>query len=62
MMLHALVLAFENPAVLWNAPLLTGDFHMIRTIFGDTSGLIQRLREILAIACPTCGRETTVEL
>jgi 23S rRNA pseudouridine955/2504/2580 synthase len=62
MMLHALVLAFENPAVLWNAPLLTGDFHMIRTIFGDTSGLIQRLREILAIACTTCGRETTIDL
>ncbi len=62
MMLHALVLALENPATMWTAPLPSGDYHMVRSIFGDASGLVKRLQEILAVACTTCPRNATIQL
>ncbi|MFW5694133.1 MAG: RluA family pseudouridine synthase [Alkalispirochaeta sp.] len=62
MMLHALVLALENPATMWTAPLPSGDYHMVRSIFGDASGVVTRLQEILAIACTTCPRNATIQL
>jgi len=62
MMLHALVLALENPATMWTAPLPSGDYHMVRSIFGDASGMVKRLQEILAIACTTCPRNATIQL
>ncbi|MEX2444888.1 MAG: hypothetical protein WD492_14910, partial [Alkalispirochaeta sp.] len=62
MMLHALVLALEKPATVWNAPLPSGDYHMLRSVFGDVSGLVKRLQEILAVACTTCPRTATMRL
>ncbi len=62
MLLHALVLALENPATMWTGPLPSGDYHMVRSIFGDASGIVKRLQEILAIACTTCPRTATIQL
>jgi 23S rRNA pseudouridine955/2504/2580 synthase len=61
-LLHAHVLAFEHPAVLWNAPLPPGDFRLVREIFGDTSGMVVRLQEVLSRVCTSCGRDATIEL
>ena len=62
MILHALMLSFQNPAATWNAPLPPGDYHLIRSVFGDSSGIVQRLEQIFELACTTAPRTATIRL
>ena len=49
--LHAILFAAQDPPNRWNAPLASHTYGLLRTRFGDLSGLERRLNEIVPTAC-----------
>ncbi len=58
--LHALLFATHDPGHVWTAPLASSTYGILRTRFGDLSGIEQRLREILPVVCTGCPGNITL--
>jgi 23S rRNA pseudouridine955/2504/2580 synthase len=58
--LHALLFATHDPGHVWTAPLASSTYGILRTRFGDLSGIERRLREILPLACTGCPGNITL--
>lgn len=62
MLLHALYLGLTSGETAWTAPLRAEDYALVRTLFGDPSGVVQRLNQIRELACTSCRSDTTIRL
>lgn len=60
--LHAIFFATHAPAHGWNAPLASHTYGLLRTRFGDLSGLERRLNEIVPTACTGYSGTATIRV
>lgn len=52
--LHAWYLASPAAARAWHAPFPPAWFGLVRSLFGDTSSMVRRLRALIAASCTEC--------
>ncbi len=60
--LHATVFATAKPALMWNAPLASATYGLLRRHFGDLSAVERRLNEVASSACTHCPRGDTIKI
>lgn len=60
--LHAAVFATAKPAMMWNAPLASATYGLLRRHFGDLSAIERRLNEVATAACTRCPRGDTIKI